>query len=483
MKNKTYCALLLALPMIAGGLSQAAPQADIFIDGNYRLRGEIVSFTGEKVVLKHHAMKENVHLLPAGIKSIYFYGEKARNISARDKIFLANKNQDIIPCTIMTVTQNEVKYKDMFGQVHTAKRNQVAGFRINTLREKGYWQEPLIPDSSWITESKQDNNITNTQRKKMLTNCRPEILPDGSYIYRLNRNKYQTWARLHKDIGLNPASFIFNLNCSIEADRNNSNNAYAILYCFGGSSAKPFRSNFSNSSSRLLLGVGPTRCALLRERQNGMTLLGEIRTDPKEMSKGVNIKLISSYDGTQQTYELLIGNNAPLVIKDNSKEPLEGNAFGFHFEGYYNINITKMGLSALTLSSKAIKKNDKLQTDLVMTNEEDAIPCHLISYDAAAQMLQLETDKEYPGIPRRLDIPTKYLDTIYFNSTRADTGKSNPTHGILMNDGSKLCGAVQNMTADKLELNHPELGLKSQPLSNITRIEFINPAAPTRSTP
>ncbi len=482
MKNKNLGTLLLALPLMTGGLSQAAPQADIIIDNNFRLRGEILSFTGEKVVLKHHAIKENVHLLPTGISSVYFYGDKNRNITAKDKIFLANKNQDIIPCTIMNVTQNEVKYKDMFGQVHTAKRNQVAGFRINALKEKGYWQEPLIPDNSWVTENKQEDDMTTSRRKKLVSTCRPEILPDGSYIYRLNRTKYQTWARLHKDIGLNPTSFIFTLNCTIDADKN-SNNANAILYCFGGNAAMPFRSNYSNSSNRLLLGVSPTGCRLLREQKSGMAHLGEIRFDSNEISKGLEIKLISSHNGTHQTYELLVGNKAPLVIKDTSKEPLEGNAFGFQFEGYYNINITKMGLSALTLSSQSIRKNDKLQTDLVMTNEEDAIPCHLISYDAAAQMLALETDKEYPGIPRRLNIPTKYLDTIFFNSTQTATKKTNSIHGILMNDGSKLYGTVQNITADKLELKHPELGILSLPLNNITRVEFINPAAPTRSTP
>ncbi len=484
MKNNRF----IFPALMVAGLTTAlgAPDADIVIEGNYRLRGENVSFDKDKVVLKHPAVKKEMKLLPAGIKAMYFSGGQAQNMSAKDKLFMANGHRDIIPCTILSVTDNEVQYKDMFGHAHTTKRDQVAGFRLNTLREKGYWQEPLIFDNSWITEDKQRNNINNNQRKKMLTAFRPEMQADGSYAYRLNRNKYPTWARLHKNIGLDPQSFIFRTNLSIETPSGSGNTTNnAILFCFGGTEDSVFRTNFSNrGANRLLLCVFPNRCVLMREQKKSMRILGEVKVPEKEMTRGVEIRLISSrQDEKVQSYELLVGDQAPLVVKDTAPEPLEGNAFGFHLEGYYNLNITRLGLSALTLSAKSLSKDKALKTDLVLTNEEDAIPCTLVSYDSHAQKLVLNTDKEYPGISRRLDIPVKYLDTVFLTGAGPAKEKSPVNHGILLKDGSRLHGTIRSISDDKLILQHPELGALTLPLNNITRVEFINSAGPDRSTP
>ncbi len=131
MKNNRF----IFPALMVAGLTTAlgAPDADIVIEGNYRLRGEIVSFDKDKVVLKHPAVKKEMKLLPAGIKAMYFSGGQAQNMSAKDKLFMANGHRDIIPCTILSVTDNEVQYKDMFGHAHTTMRDQVAGFRLNTL--------------------------------------------------------------------------------------------------------------------------------------------------------------------------------------------------------------------------------------------------------------------------------------------------------------------------------------------------------------
>ncbi len=483
MKNNR---LILPALMLAGlTTALGAPDADIVIDGNYRLRGEIVSFNKDKVVLKHPAVKKDMQLLPTGIKSMYFSGGKAQNMTAKDKLYMANGHRDIIPCTILSVTDSEVQYKDMFGHTHAAKRDQVAGFRLNVLREKGYWQEPLTFDNSWISGGESNNTSANTQRKRMLTAFRPEMQEDGTYVYRLNRNKYPTWARLHKDVGMDPQSFIFRTNLSIETTNNaNNDNVSAITFCFGGTDAVSFRSNFSNGANRLLLAVYPNKCILLREQKTGIRVLGEVSVPAKKMSCGVEIKLISSrQDDKVQSYELLVADQAPLVVKDTSDSPPEGSAFGFHLEGYYNMNITRMGLSALTLSAKNLSKKKTLKTDLVLTNEEDAIPCTLVSYDSTDQKLVLNTDKEYPGIPRRLDIPVPYLDTVFLTNNGVAKDKSPVSHSILLKDGSRLHGAVENISDDKMTLQHPELGNLTLPLSNIMRVEFINSDSPDRSTP
>lgn len=52
-----------------------------------------------------------------------------------------------------------------------------------------------------------------------------------------------------------------------------------------------------------------------------------------------------------------------------------------------------------------------------------------------------------------------------------------------MKDGSRLHGDIMSMDSLNIILRHPQLGQISLPLKNITRVEFLNPAQPSRSTP
>lgn len=63
-------------------------------------------------------------------------------------------------------------------------------------------------------------------------------------------------------------------------------------------------------------------------------------------------------------------------------------------EGHISLTITKLQLSAISLSAKALTKNDTQGTDLVVTKEEDAIPGSINSYNDRDKMLNLSTDKE-----------------------------------------------------------------------------------------
>ena len=98
--------------------------------------------------------------------------------------------------------------------------------------------------------------------------------------------------------------------------------------------------------------------------------------------------------------------------------------------------------------------------------------------------LTLSTDKDYPGIPRDFSIPAKYLDTVFFaERNRKDDSRPPARHSLQMKDGSRLHGDILSMDSLNIILRHPQLGQISLPLKNITRVEFLNPAQPSRSTP
>lgn len=478
MKNRSRLFLFLAPVCLLH--AWGAPTVDVVMDDQHRLRGEIVSYGRQGMVIKHPAMRQNAVISPSEIRALYFSGTSSPDLRARDKIFMNTAHQDIIPCNITSITPDKVQYRDMFGSARSVPRSQVAGFRLDTLQEKGFWQEPLVFDNSWLSGN--DNDYRTQSGKKLMTALRPKV--DGDkYQYKLTNSNYPTWVPLYKSIGLNPSSFTFRITLTMDGNNDRS----GIVFCFGGKQNVTFRSNSGSSVNRLMLSIAPGKCTLLREQKSGIVILGEVDIPTPMMTEGVDIRLTSSRHGnTEQVYELLVGDMPPRLMTDPTppEHPLEGDAFGLQMEGHVALTISRLRLSSITLSSKALTKNGHHATDLVLTKEEDAIPGTILAYDGRDKTLMISTDKEYPDIPRQLSIPANYLDTVFF----AETEKKPPqpeqvAHSILMKDGSRLHGNILSMDSGKIVLSHPQLGRLALPLKNITRVEFLNSSQPARSTP
>ena len=311
---------------------------------------------------------------------------------------------------------------------------------------------------------------------------KPKIQGD-KYQYRLGNSDYPTWIPLYKNIGLDPSSFPFRTTMTMDGN----NDRAGIVFCFGGNENIPFRSNSGSSLNRLMLSIAPGKCILLREQKSGIIVLGEVDIPTPTLTEGVDIRLTASRQGeNEQVYELLVGDLPPKLMTDPSppEQPLQGDAFGLQMEGHVSLTISRLALSSITLSAKSVTKNGNAATDLVLTKEEDAIPGSISSYNSRNKTLTLSTDKEYPGIPRELSIPAKYLDTVFFaEQNKKDDSRSAACHSILMKDGSRLHGNILSMDSLRIILRHPQLGQISLPLKNITRVEFLNSAQPSRSTP
>lgn len=488
MNNRTLFSLLLAPACLLA--ARANSVVDVVTDNNYRMRGEIVSYGKQGITIKHPAMRQNAVILPSEIRALYFTGSSIPDIRARDKIFMATGHRDIIPCQIISVTRDKVSYRDMLGSERSIPRSQVAGFRLNTLQEKGFWQEPLVFDNSWVQSGRQNNDYQTREGIKLMNALRPKIQGD-KYQYRLSSNtSYPTYVPLHKDIGLDPTSFTFHIHIMAMEGKNNR---YGIAFCFGGyENTTFFRSTSGSGLDRLMLNIANGKCTLLREQKSGIVMLGEVVIPATSLTEGVDIRLTSSRQGgNEQVYELLVGDLPPKLMTDPSppEQPLQGPAFGLQMEGRFPLTITKLALSSITLSAKSVTKNGNISKDLVLTKEEDAIPGVISGYDSRTGVLTLCTDKDYPHVPRELSIPAKYLDTVFFTEQngKKQSGKNDSPasacQSILMKDGSRLHGNLLSMDSQNMVLRHPQLGRVSLPLKNITRVEFLNPAQPSRSTP
>lgn len=480
MKNRALIALLLAPPCLLH--AWADPSVDVVTEDNYRLRGEIVSYSKRGMVIRHPAIRQNAVILPSAIRVLYFTGTSSPDLRARDKIFMATGHQDVIPCNIISITPEKVQYRDIFGSTRSIPRSQVAGFRLNTFQEKGFWHEPLVFDNSWLSSGKDDNFIQSG--RKLMNALKPKVQGD-KYQYKLSNSDYPTWIPLYKSIGLDPTSFTFRTTLTMDGNNDRS----GIVFCFGGKENTPFRSNSGNSLNRLMLSISPGKCTLLREQKSGIVILGEVDIPAPSLTEGIDIRLHSSRHGEHdQVYELLVGDMPPKLMKDptSPEHPLEGDAFGLQMEGHVSLTITRLSLSSVTLSAKSVTKNENLVTDLVLTKEEDAIPGTVSNYNSRNKTLTFSTDKEYPGIPRELSIPAKYLDTVFFaeqERKETEAPSASARHSILMKDGSRLHGDILSMEAGKIILQHPQLGQISLPLKNITRVEFLDSSQPSRSTP
>lgn len=458
----------------------AGPMADVITNSNYRLRGEIVSFGKQGISIKHPAIRQKAVILSSEIKAIYFIEESTPDMRVRDKIFMSDQYQDIIPCNISAISQAHIYYRDILGNERSVPRSQTAGVRLNTLREKDFWQEPLVFDNSWIY-LQGENDYRSRSCQKLLNAFKPNI-QGNKYQYR--PNKYPIWIALYKNIDLDPSSFTFRITLSMVGGKHRS----GIVFCFGGKETVPFRSNSSSKLNRLMLSITPDKCILLREHKDGISVLGEINIPSTALAKEVKIKLISSkHEGTKQIYELLVGDLPPKLMTDPipSDQPLQGDAFGLQMEGRVNMTISQLTLSSINLSSKTISKNGPLKNDLVLTKEEDAIPCSIKEFNKKTGILKLTLNKDYPDIPKELSIHSKYLDTILFAepSSNLKPVSQSAKHNVLMKDGARLHGVILNMDSRNIVLLHPLLGQVPLPLKNIARVEYLNPAQPSRSKP
>lgn len=481
MNNSILFSLLLAPVFLPTAWGNSV--VDVVTDSNYRLRGEIVSYGKQGIVIKHPAMRQNAVILPSEIRALYFTGTSSPDLRSRDKIFMATGHRDIIPCNIISITPDKVQYRDMLGNERSIPRSQVAGFRLDTIQEKGFWQEPLIFDNSWVYSSNRGDEDYRTQAGRKLMNALKPKIQGDKYQYRLGNSDYPTWTPLYKNIGLDPSSFTFRTTMTMDGN----NDRAGIVFCFGGNENIAFRSNSGSSLNRLMLSIAPGKCTLLREQKSGIIILGEVDIPTPTLTEGVDIRLTASRQGDhEQVYELLVGDLPPKLMTDPSppEQPLQGDAFGLQMEGHVSLTISRLALSSITLSAKSVTKNGSADTDLVLTREEDAIPGSVSSYNSRNKVLTLSTDKEYPDIPRELSIPARYLDTVFFaEPEKKDDSRTPVGHSILMKDGSRLHGDILSMDSGKIILRHSQLGQISLPLKNITRVEFLNSAQPTRSTP
>ena len=481
MNNSILLSLLLAPVFLPTAWGNSV--VDVVTDSNYRLRGEIVSYGKQGIVIKHPAMRQNAVILPSEIRALYFTGTSSPDLRSRDKIFMATGHRDIIPCNIISITPDKVQYRDMLGNERSIPRSQVAGFRLDTIQEKGFWQEPLIFDNSWVYSSNRGDEDYRTQAGRKLMNALKPKIQGDKYQYRLGNSDYPTWTPLYKNIGLDPSSFTFRTTMTMDGN----NDRAGIVFCFGGNENIAFRSNSGSSLNRLMLSIAPGKCTLLREQKSGIIILGEVDIPTPTLTEGVDIRLTASRQGDhEQVYELLVGDLPPKLMTDPSppEQPLQGDAFGLQMEGHVSLTISRLALSSITLSAKSVTKNGSADTDLVLTREEDAIPGSVSSYNSRDKVLTLSTDKEYPDIPRELSIPARYLDTVFFaEPEKKDDSRTPAGHSILMKDGSRLHGDILSMDSGKIILRHSQLGQISLPLKNITRVEFLNSAQPTRSTP
>ena len=68
MNNRIRLPLLLAPACLLTAWANSV--VDVVTDSNYRLRGEIVSYGKQGIVIKHPAMRQNAVILPSEIRGL-----------------------------------------------------------------------------------------------------------------------------------------------------------------------------------------------------------------------------------------------------------------------------------------------------------------------------------------------------------------------------------------------------------------------------
>ena len=87
MNNRIRLSLMLAPACLLTAWANSV--IDVVTDNNYRLRGEIISYGKQGIVIKHPAMRQNAVILPSGIRALYFTEPPLRIFAPGTKIFMA----------------------------------------------------------------------------------------------------------------------------------------------------------------------------------------------------------------------------------------------------------------------------------------------------------------------------------------------------------------------------------------------------------
>lgn len=85
MNNRIRLSLLLAPVCLLTAWANSV--VDVVTDSNYRLRGEIVSYGKQGIVIKHPAMRQNAVILPSEIRALYFTGTSSPDLQSQGQDF------------------------------------------------------------------------------------------------------------------------------------------------------------------------------------------------------------------------------------------------------------------------------------------------------------------------------------------------------------------------------------------------------------
>lgn len=85
MNNRIRLSLLLAPACLLTAWANSV--VDVVTDSNYRLRGEIVSYGKQGIVIKHPAMRQNAVILPSEIRALYFTGTSSPDLQSQGQDF------------------------------------------------------------------------------------------------------------------------------------------------------------------------------------------------------------------------------------------------------------------------------------------------------------------------------------------------------------------------------------------------------------
>ncbi len=191
----------------------------------------------------------------------------------------------------------------------------------------------------------------------------------------------------------------------------------------------PFRSNSGSNLNRLMLSISPGKCTLLREQKVRHPRAGGSGHSGPHSDGGRGYSIDSLPPGWKQA-GLRAVDRRSAAQTDNRPQPagtaITGDAFGLQMEGHVSLTISNCPF--LHHPERQIRGQKRECRDRPCPDKgrrrHSGFRQRLI---AKTGTLTLSTDKDYPGIPRDLSIPSKYLDTVFFaEQNRKDDSPPSP---------------------------------------------------------
>lgn len=469
MKSKFLITLLVGLGALSHGKETPSPseQAEIYLSENDRISGNVESMSGDKIAVTTPFSAKAWSIHRPSVKSIFFERPLPTDSPLKDRIYVRNDAQEVIPAHIRSIDENRVVADTHFSKSLSLPRSAVESLQFSTVTRNPLFAEPLMSEGCW-TDNMPSENVS------IFTSAFKRVNP-GNHDPKVVHLPPMPWTKLLK-CDLN--SFEIVLSYSLGA-LPEGQPVQGVTLMLQGKIPDETKPQTDWEELNLMIRLDQNTWYLSTKSDSTEQQLLEV---PAPQSQGKKQDLVIHVSKVDSELVLDVTLNGEKSKKVPMGIPMLKDAcfmINPHIPQFF---VHRLQLNKLWSSYDRDIPSGLDNQDVVDTTDDEWIPGRLLSYDGNKGQTVIMTGDE-----RQLSIPSEFISSLYLAEPTADhlsdENIDQAVTRITLVDSSCLLGVAKSISNGKLSFLHPILGQISVPMKLIQRIDFFDQVPPRRSQP